>query len=116
MTEKDFKTAKILMKDLEPNLRYEGSPILQIAAVYGDTEIVKYLVEKNAKIDAVDEYNITPLIIACSAGNTEIVQFLISKGSNINHVTDKKKTALSEAKAHKHLDIVKILVAAGAKK
>lgn len=116
LVNKDLKTAKKIMKNIDPNLSYDSVPVIHMASLNGDVEIVKYLIEKGANIDAFDKNNCTPLIVASYEGKKEIVQYLISKGSNVNHIDNQKTTALSSATANKHQDIVKILIAAGAKK
>ena len=53
------------------------------ASLCGNTEIVKYLVEKGANIETENEDGNTPLFIACEKNNNDIVKYLIEKGANI---------------------------------
>ena len=62
------------------------------AAQYGQTDIVNALIEKNAKVDAVDKYvtvwckinGMTALTWAAEKGHKEIVNALITAGANVN--------------------------------
>ena len=58
-------------------------PALLIACREGHIPIVQYLIEKGAKIEALDIKQKTPLHWACEKGYLPIVQSLIEKGANI---------------------------------
>lgn len=112
---KNIARAKEIMKNgLDVNANYESAPVLYMAVRFGDFEMVKWLAEHGAKIDATDEMGITSLIVAAHNGKKDMVQYLISKGANVNHVGDGKRTPASVAQAQGHNDIVKILKTAGA--
>ncbi|KAG8239114.1 hypothetical protein J437_LFUL018372 [Ladona fulva] len=69
---------------------------LHIAAVYGDMETVKFLVEKkNMDVDVGREEWCTPLHVATVFGNPEVIRFLLSQGADIDAVAEIKK--LTEA-------------------
>lgn len=106
-----------------------ATPLL-IAAIAGKTEIVKYLVDKGAKIDrrsqvtyAMTEndksenyssYDWTALIGAVSAGNADIAKFLISSRAKIDATTSRGLSPLLIAVREKNMAISEMLLAAGA--
>lgn len=68
--------------------------MLHWAALSGNVKLVEYLLEKNSPVDANDDTESTPLILASSSGRTEIVKLLISKGANVNHTTNQGHSSL----------------------
>ena len=58
--------------------------LLHYACEKGYLEIVQYLIEKGASIEAKDEDQKTPLHIASIWGQTDVVKYLVSKGANKN--------------------------------
>ncbi|KAF8207004.1 prosome, macropain 26S subunit, non-ATPase, 10, isoform CRA_c [Mycena galopus ATCC 62051] len=62
---------------------------LHWAASSGSTDIVRFLVDKEAEIDPVDNSGWTPLLIAVSAGHEEIVQELVGAGADVNKKNNK---------------------------
>ena len=55
-----------------------GSTSLHVAALTGEIEIVKYLIEKGAFIGPKTDYNDqVPLHLAAEEGNIEIAQYLV---------------------------------------
>ena len=57
---------------------------LHLAVGSGNLDMVKFLVEKGADINAKRADQGTPLHWACSAGFTECVMYLIEHGASIN--------------------------------
>ncbi|KAJ6468300.1 ankyrin repeat-containing domain protein, partial [Mycena sanguinolenta] len=55
----------------------------------GSVEIARYLVDKQAEVDPVDNSGWTPLHIAVSAGHDEIVQELVGAGADVNRKNSK---------------------------
>lgn len=51
------------------------------AAVMGHLDVVKYLVERGANIEARDDYGQTALFAAAKRGHADVVQYLLSKGA-----------------------------------
>ena len=66
-------------------------------------QIVQYLIEKGADIEAQNQYQYTPLHIACLKGHLEIVQYLIEKRANIEAKNKNQKTPLHFACKEGHL-------------
>jgi ankyrin repeat protein len=58
-------------------------PPLCWAAMAGQLEIVKLLLERGAKLESKDPNGFTPLVMAvCVPGNSRIIQFLIDQGAD----------------------------------
>jgi|GEM_PF-3293281 len=94
---------------------------LEVAAVHGDLDLVKALVEKGADVNAhggLDNASIhggrTALMAAAGNGHLDVVESLLSKGANIEAVTSGGQTALMAAADEGHLDVVEFLLSTGA--
>lgn len=96
-----------------------GQTPLMYAAEGGSLEVVKYLVDQGADVNAMsgNKGRGTALIYATAANRVEIVKYLLEKGANVNLTTPyHKETALVWAVAIGSKDLVKILVANGTDK
>lgn len=112
---KNIKGATEIMKNgLNPNAKYDSCPMLYVVVRFGNLEMLKWLVEHGAKVNAEDDQGVTPLIVAASLGKSEMVSYLMSKGADVNHVGNDHRTPASEAKANGHKEILSMLKAAGA--
>lgn len=80
----------------------------------GQLEMVKFLVEKGAKLDTPNCDGATPLIAACDNGLPEIADFLIRKRANVNATVSSGQTALYLATFRGHTKIVELLLKNGA--
>jgi ankyrin repeat protein len=68
----------------EPNAGHTGETLLQIACEKGTADIVGYLIEKGANVNAADKYGVTPLLTAVDAQTNAIVGVLIARGADVN--------------------------------
>ncbi len=91
---------------------YNTTP-LHGAAENGPLELVKLLVSKGAKVNAVDKEFSMPLAKAVQADNLEIAQFLLEQGADktINHADTEFQTAIFKARSAK---MAQLLIANGA--
>lgn len=91
---------------------YNTTP-LHGAAKNGSLELVKLLVSKGAKVNAVDKEFSMPLAKAVQADNLEIAKFLLEHGADktINHSDDEFQTAIFKARSAK---MAQLLIANGA--
>lgn len=91
---------------------YNTTP-LHGAARNGSLELVKLLVSKGAKINAVDKEFSMPLAKAVQADNLEIAKFLLEHGADktINHSDTEFQTAIFKARSAK---MAQLLIANGA--
>lgn len=91
---------------------YNTTP-LHGAAEKGPLELVKLLVSKGAKVNAVDKEFSMPLAKAVQADNLEIAKFLLEQGADktINHSDTEFQTAIFKASSAK---MAQLLIANGA--
>lgn len=71
------------MVDHGANIELGASTPLMEASQEGHIDIVKYLISKHAKIDAVTNTMDSALTYACANGHTAIAELLISYGANV---------------------------------
>jgi YVTN family beta-propeller protein len=71
-----------------------GSTPLGDAAFRGNLDIVKYLVQRGAKVDSTNRDGNTPLLVAAFMCRTEVVQFLLEKGASPVTKNDRKETPI----------------------
>ena len=94
--------------------RLVSSVILPKAAYYGHLEIVKYLVENGADINAKDYEEFTSLIRASINGHLEVVKYLVENGADINTKDHVGITPLIYASMLGNFELVKYLIGKGA--
>ena len=85
------------------------------AAINGNLELVKELMDKGADVNAVDKDGVTSLHWVTYNGWADIVKVLIDNGADVNAENDNGVTPLLIAENEKFADIAEILKAAGAK-
>ena len=92
-----------------------GTPFLCDAARTGKKDMVQWLLEKGAEIDAVSQdRGYSAVMDAVWKSNKEIVELLVSKGANLNFVSRDGQTALILATGSGNFDICRILAENGA--
>jgi ankyrin repeat protein len=92
----------------------DGTP-LYFATTYGKIEVVAYLTDNGAEINALFDNHYTPLMSAVDNNSQELVALLLEKSADIS-LTDKHgNNALWKAIFNNNLPIVKLLIKAGAK-
>jgi ankyrin repeat protein len=80
----------------------------------GDMAMVEQLLEQGADVNAKDEDDVTPLMMAALMGNTDAVQTLLAKGADMTPSDKFGWTALKYAECAGQDEIVDILEQAGA--
>jgi ankyrin repeat protein len=86
-----------------------------LAAVEAGTlREVTALLDKGANVDATDDFDRTPLMMAALGGHREIVKNLIDAGAELDATAKYGQTALQFARQGGHEEIVTLLVNAGA--
>jgi ankyrin repeat protein len=89
------------------------------AASFGNLDIVKFLVEHGANVNAAATVagftGYTALIYASERGQVNVVKYLIKHGANINAKKKNGDTALSLAENNGHTEVARILREAGTK-
>lgn len=95
-----------------------GQTVLHVAVEHGNFEIVKFLLEKGAKVNAKTKLKQTPMLMLEDNLNEistiEILGSLIAKGVNVNVQDQEKQTLLMMACEDDNLEITRILLQAGA--
>ncbi len=84
------------------------------AAVAGDADAVRRLLDLGLPVDAVDAQGCTALLRACGGGHRAVVDLLLERGADPQHVAHTGATPLSAAVSMRHGEIVDRLLAAGA--
>lgn len=119
-----FSSVKVLLEHgADVNSRstfYEHTP-LHYASQKGDVEIIKYLLDKGAKIDDVSHNEHCGLNngwaaihFAADLGHLEVMQLLVDRGASIDLKTTQGDTALVLSAENGRWDVVRYLVGAGA--
>lgn len=77
--------------------------------IYKASDVIKYLIEKGAKIDVVHNYK-TPLCYASKSGNLDVVKILINNGAKYQN---EAMNPITSATLYGHRDILKYLLRNG---
>ena len=92
-----------------------NTPLLE-ACSQGHIDVARYLLDHNAKIDALRETTSdSALTLACTLGNEAIVELLLERTSDVEHRTKNGSTALIIAALAGHVKVAAMLLDHGAK-
>ncbi|MEP6847930.1 MAG: ankyrin repeat domain-containing protein [Acidobacteriota bacterium] len=96
----------------------EGRTALHIAVEHGNLDIVRFLLDKKAKVNAKDNDMLTPIWMLTEVGDEEtkleILKLLMRHGGDINIRNEEKETLLMMASDDDNIEVVRILLNAGA--
>ncbi|OXU26427.1 myotrophin [Nasonia vitripennis] len=95
-------------KNLDVNQMIDGRMPLHYAADYGQCEVVRYLLDKGADINATDKHGITTLLAAIWEGHTSCVKLLLEKGAKPNGLTPDGKSYLDAAEKDEIKELLKL--------
>lgn len=98
---------------VKPYEKEHNTP-LHLAALNGYLEIVKYLIKKEADIDAKNRKNQTPLHLAVHNAHKHIIEYLVESGADINAPEDEGDTPLAWAAYKGQTEVVSLLIKLGA--
>ncbi|KRG71938.1 ankyrin repeat domain-containing protein [Pseudoxanthomonas dokdonensis] len=110
-------------RDLADWLDWRGWPLprralreadLPAAAMQGDADAVRRLLDLGFAVDAPDAQGCTALLRAAGGGHRQVVDLLIERGANPQHAAGTGATPLSAAVSMRQADIVDALLQAGA--
>ena len=90
------------------------STVLHYAVMAKNSEIIKFLIEKGADINAPDKGGQTSLMYAVQNNFIDIANLLIEKDANIDAQDNNGQTVLMFAIANNHLDSTRLLIKKGA--
>jgi ankyrin repeat protein len=114
----DMETAQRLMTegaDINQTNKPDDQNILMAAAMGGQTDMVKLLLDKGLDVAAKDKRGQTALIVASAAGNAKVVELLLDRGADVNAKDSHRRSALSHAVFLRgHVEAVKVLLDRGA--
>ncbi|XP_050294137.1 ankyrin repeat and KH domain-containing protein 1-like isoform X2 [Anthonomus grandis grandis] len=107
------EVADILLKG-GADIELGASTPLMEASQEGHLELVRFLLEYGANVNAVTQTNDTALTYACENGHTDVAELLIQYGADIEHESEGGRTPLMKACRAGHLCTVKFLIDKGA--
>jgi len=90
-----------------------GWTALIYAAFGGHAEIVRFLLENDADVDAQAGNGMTALMAACRNGHLEVVRLLLEYEADVDLLNQNNASALDLALANKHEKIAELLRVAG---
>lgn len=101
------------LNDLNSRIDNGMTPLMQ-AAVTGETEIARELLQAGVEINLSNNDDNNALWFSCFSENLDIFQLLVEHGIEVDHSNENGATALIYAASAGKLAMVKALVAAGA--
>ena len=87
---------------------------LGVAAMWGRRDMIEYLVSHGADTEQVNEFEETPLHVACNQGHLEVVKYLAEHSNNIETYNAFDCTPFLSACAEGRLEIAEYLLSVGA--
>jgi cytohesin len=90
------------------------SPRIHPAALDGDLDRVKALLDAGTDVNAKDNGGQTPLHWAACGGHKTVVELLLARGANVNAADSGRGTPLHDAAGNGHREVVQMLLAKGA--
>lgn len=91
-----------------------GDTALMVAAVTGNIEMLKFLIQKGADVNTKNIHGYTATMYTASIGNTEVLKILIKNNADINARNNDGETALMLAALNDQIESVKFLIEEGA--
>ena len=85
------------------------------AAIVGDADAVRRLLDLGLPVDALDSQGCTALLRAAGGGHRAVVDLLLARGADPQLAAHSGATPLSAAVSMRHAEIVDRLIAAGAR-
>lgn len=96
-----------------PKRRLQPSDV-PAAAILGDADAVRRLLDLGLPVDALDGQGCSALLRAAGGGHRAVVDLLLARGADPGQAAGSGATALSAAVSMRHVDIVERLLVAGA--
>lgn len=94
--------------------RRHGKTALHVAAEKNYVDIVRLLLQHNAKLDSEGAHVGTPLHLAAACGSTEVASCLVAAGANVRATDHNGSTPLHASTSNGHAAIARLLLDAGA--
>lgn len=116
--EKKFPILEYLVNagaDVNFGMQHNGWTLLHLASEKGNTNLVRLLLSKEAKVDQLTKGGWTALLVACSNGAEGAVELLLASGASVKNITPERgETALHLAARLDNPRILTMLIAANA--
>ncbi|RWS15412.1 hypothetical protein B4U79_11950 [Dinothrombium tinctorium] len=96
---------------IDVNECVDGRMPLHYAADYGQKDIIRFLIEKGANVNALDKHGISPLLAAIWEGHTDCIKLMIEKGASIDGKTPEGLTYFEAAEKQEIKNLLKSLKA-----
>ncbi|OCT86487.1 hypothetical protein XELAEV_18020172mg [Xenopus laevis] len=93
----------------------KGNTALHIAALAGQEDVVRELVDHGANVNSQSQKGFTPLYMAAQENHLPVVKFLLENGANQNLATEDGFTPLAVALQQGHENVVAYLISYGMK-
>ena len=109
----DVDIARILLDSQTNDVNcsdFEGHTVLHLACLVGHLDMVDFLLERGANVDAVDDDGWTPIFSAITEDYLEIVSVLIKHDCNVNVIDEKGYSPLHCAVKLNNIDVVRELL------
>ncbi|KAF7285836.1 ankyrin repeat and KH domain-containing protein 1-like isoform X5 [Rhynchophorus ferrugineus] len=90
-----------------------STPLME-AAQEGHYDLVRFLLEFGANVNAVTQTNDTALTYACENGHTDVAELLMQYGADLEHESEGGRTPLMKACRAGHLCTAEFLIKKGA--
>ncbi|KAK6345458.1 hypothetical protein TWF718_007374 [Orbilia javanica] len=94
--------------------RYSQVTAAHVAVYLGLPEIMVHILARGVDIEATDEDNRTPLLLAAEIGCEEVTKLLIDAGAKLETTDDDSRTPLLLAAVYNRKETAKLLIDAGA--
>ncbi len=91
-------------------MKCNNSDPMMIAAYYGDTLMIKILLNYGADVNSKDDEGFTPLMISAQNNFLDAVKYLAENGANLNDVNNLQHTALAIAVINNNFEITDYLI------
>ena len=104
--------AKLLLEEYGFDLEtkdYYGRTALHVAAYQGNTRFLKYLLEKSANVNAIDNEGKTPIFSGTYDGNLKTIKLLCEYGADLHLKDNINLTVLEYAISRKEFETAKFL-------
>ncbi|OXB72292.1 UNVERIFIED_CONTAM: hypothetical protein H355_003825 [Colinus virginianus] len=95
-------------------VRFEEGAVFLAACSSGDTDEVKRLLGRGARVDTTNVDGLTALHQACIDENLDMVKFLVENGANVNQQDNEGWTPLHAVASCGYLNIAEYLISHGA--
>ncbi|MCK4719365.1 ankyrin repeat domain-containing protein, partial [bacterium] len=101
----------LLEQGANPNIESttRGNPLIVMAAMDGNSEIVNILIEFNTELDLSGRHGITALMYAAGRGYIDMVRALLDNGADYSLHSQDGATALAYARGHDQEEIINLL-------